>query len=262
MSLKTALTSAPVLRHFNPSLRTTVHIDGGQNAVGASLLQWQEGEEHPRPVAFMSRKLKGAQYRYDARNVEALAAQMALQTWRTLLLGQKFEIYSDHDSLQYLFTQKSPSQRILRLWEFLADFDLEEIENVPGTHNVVPDFLSHPWDGPEVAVPPVIHVLVSCTSRHTKQTAGSKPVPSVVVLPSWRGSVAVQEKHQRSGLWSVTIEPTKTSRGAACRAIRDLAQDTMATPHMTCAGHTNGVLLWRAEFNGAYMLISNANSSQ
>jgi len=54
----------------------------------------------------MSRKLKGEQYRYDARNVEALAAQVALQTWRTLLLGQKFEIYSDHDSLQYLFTQK------------------------------------------------------------------------------------------------------------------------------------------------------------
>jgi len=107
VSLKTALTSAPVLQHFDPALRTAVHIDGSQNAVGAVLLQWQEDEEHPRPVAFMSRKLKGAQYRYDARNIEALAAQVALQTWRTLLLGQTFEIYSDHDSLQYLFTQKS-----------------------------------------------------------------------------------------------------------------------------------------------------------
>jgi len=262
MSLKTALTSALVLRHFDPSLRTTVHIDGSQNAVGAALLQWQEGEEHSCPVAFMSRKLKGAQYRYDARNVEALAAQMALQTWRTLLLGQKFEIYSDHDSLQYVFTQKSPSQSVLRLCEFLADIDFEEIKNVPGTQNVVPDFLSRPWDGPEVAVPHAIHVLASCTSRRTKQTAGLMPVPSVVVLPSWRGSVAVQEKHQRSGLWSVTIEPTETLHGAAGRAIQDLAQDTMATPRMTCAGHTNGVSLWRTEFNGAYISISNANSCQ
>ena len=136
-----AWTSAPVLRHFDPTLRTAVHIDGSQNAVGAVLLQWQEGEENPRPVAYMSRKLKGLQYRYDARKVEALAAQMALQTWRTLLLGQKFEIYSDHDSLQYLFSQKSPSQRILRLCEFLADFDFEEIKYVPGSHNVVPNFL-------------------------------------------------------------------------------------------------------------------------
>ena len=123
MSLKAALTSAPVLRHFDPTLRTAVHIDGSQNAVGAVQLQLQEGKDNPRPVVHMSRKLKGAQYRYDARNLEALAAQMALQTWRTLLLGQKFEICSDHDSLQYLFTQKSPSQRILgcvSFWQILT----------------------------------------------------------------------------------------------------------------------------------------------
>jgi len=38
--LKTTLTSAPVLRQFNPDLHTSVHIDGSQNAVGAVLLQW------------------------------------------------------------------------------------------------------------------------------------------------------------------------------------------------------------------------------
>ena len=107
------------MRHFDPSLRTAVHNDGSQNAVGAVLdcprghFPANVNEDNTRPVAFMSRKLSGAQYRYDARNVEALAAQMALTTWRTLLLGVKFEFFSDHDSLQYLFTQKSPSQRIL-----------------------------------------------------------------------------------------------------------------------------------------------------
>jgi len=102
-----------------------VHIDASQNAVGAVLLQWKSGEDSPRPVAFMSRKLSGAQYRYNACNVEKLAAQMALQTWRTGLLGVQFEIYSDHDSLKYLFTQKEQSQRILRLCEFMADFNLQ-----------------------------------------------------------------------------------------------------------------------------------------
>ena len=47
-------------------------------------------------------------------NFGGLAAQTALFTWQTLLLGMKFEIYSGHDSLQYLFTKKSLSQRILR----------------------------------------------------------------------------------------------------------------------------------------------------
>jgi len=113
--IKQSLTSALVLCHFNPALRTAVHINASQNAVGTVLLQWQGGEDSRQPVAFMSRKLSGAQYRYDARKVEALAAQMALQTWRTDLLGVRFEIYSDHDSLKYLVTQKELSQRILRL---------------------------------------------------------------------------------------------------------------------------------------------------
>jgi len=65
--IKKDLTSAPVLRHFDPSLRTAVHIDSSQNSVWAVLLQWLENEENSRPVAFMSQKLSGAQYRYDAR---------------------------------------------------------------------------------------------------------------------------------------------------------------------------------------------------
>jgi len=36
--IKEDLTSTPVLRHFDPSLRTAVHIDGSQNAVRAVLL--------------------------------------------------------------------------------------------------------------------------------------------------------------------------------------------------------------------------------
>jgi len=110
----------------------------------------------------MSRKLAGAQYKYDARNVEALAAQMALTTWRTILLGVTFDIYSDHDSLKYLFTQKAPSQRILRLCEFLADYNFTEIKYVPGPENVVPDFLSRPWD--KTTEPSPIHMLVSAPS--------------------------------------------------------------------------------------------------
>jgi len=39
MGLKEALTSAPVLRHFNPALCTAVHIYGRQWAVKALLLQ-------------------------------------------------------------------------------------------------------------------------------------------------------------------------------------------------------------------------------
>ena len=64
------------------------------------LLQWEHGDLKPRPVAFLSRKLSGAQYRYNSRNVEALAAQVALSEWRHPLYRIKFEVHSDHYSLQ------------------------------------------------------------------------------------------------------------------------------------------------------------------
>jgi len=122
------------------------------------LHQWQPGESHPQPVAFMSQKLAGTQYCYDARNVEALAVQMALLTWRTNLLGVPFELHSDHDSLQFLSTQKSPSQRILRLCDFLAEYNFKEIKYVPGSDNAVPDFISRPLDGAKS--PSLFHIMV------------------------------------------------------------------------------------------------------
>ena len=158
--LKEVLTTAPVLRHFDPTLRTAVHVDGSQNAVGAVLLQWEDGEETPRPVCFLSRKLQGAQFRYDARNVEALAAQIALSVWRPLLYGVRFELISDHASLVSLLTQKALSPRLLRLCEFLADFNFEEVRYIRGSDNVVPDFLSRPWGhSGEDAITSPLHLL-------------------------------------------------------------------------------------------------------
>jgi len=148
----------------------------------------------------MSRKLSGTQYRYDARKVEALAAQMALTTWRTVLLGVPFEIYSDHNSLKYLFTQKALSKRLLRLCEFLADYNFTEIKYVPGLEIVVPDFLSCPW---ELTLPlSPINMLVVCSQVKESSLHGLQlcPTPSVLVLPVWKGQVAVQERDGASGL--------------------------------------------------------------
>ena len=68
-------------------------------------------------------------------------------------------VYSNHDSLKYLFTQKVSSQRILRLCEFLADYDFQEIKYGPGPKNVVPDFLSRLWDSTMITSP--IHMLTT-----------------------------------------------------------------------------------------------------
>jgi len=209
--IKQSLTSAQVLCHFNLALRTAVHISASQNAVEVVLLQCQSGEDSPRPVAFMSRKLSGAQYRYDARNVEALAAQMALQTWRTNLLGVQFEIYLDHDSLKYLFPQKEPSQRILRLCKFMTDFNFTQVRCVPGPDNVVQDFLSRPWveeQGQDRAAIHPLHLLsMAAPVRHTSlHSLRQDPCSSVVALLTWKGSVAVQQRGGACGLWATACQ--------------------------------------------------------
>jgi hypothetical protein len=60
--LRGSLTEEPCLRHFDPLLRTVVHVDESQQVVGVVLLQWADNnaETKPRPVYFLSKKLQGA----------------------------------------------------------------------------------------------------------------------------------------------------------------------------------------------------------
>ena len=76
--LKEMLTTVPLFQHFDPTLHTAVHVNTSQHAVGDVLLQLDEGEQDPRQLCFLSRKLQGSQWHYNARNAEALAAQVVL----------------------------------------------------------------------------------------------------------------------------------------------------------------------------------------
>ena len=73
---------------FHPNLPTALHVDVdvSQIPVGAVLL-WEEGKSTPRPVCCLSRQLQGAQSRYDARNVEAFATQVAFGDMEANLCG-------------------------------------------------------------------------------------------------------------------------------------------------------------------------------
>ena len=64
-----------------------------------------------------------------------------LKTWRHYLYGAKYEIYTDHKSLKYLFTQKELNMRQRRWLELIKDYDLE-IHYHPGKANVIADVLS------------------------------------------------------------------------------------------------------------------------
>lgn len=63
-----------------------------------------------------------------------------LKLWRHYLLGLRFEVFSDHKSLKYLFDQKELNMRQRRWLEFLKDYDFG-LNYHPGKENVVADAL-------------------------------------------------------------------------------------------------------------------------
>ena len=73
--------------------------------------------------------------------MELAAIVFALKIWLHYLYGEKFEVYSDHKSLKYNFTQRDLNMRRRRWMEFLEDYDFT-LHYHSGKENVVADALS------------------------------------------------------------------------------------------------------------------------
>ena len=65
----------------------------------------------------------------------------ALKTWRHFLIGNNCDVYTDHKSLKYIFTQKELNLRQRRWLEIIKDYDMR-LHYHPGKANVVADALS------------------------------------------------------------------------------------------------------------------------
>jgi len=76
---------------------------------------------------------------YPTHDLELAAMVFVLKIWRDYLYGSRFEVFSDHKSLKYLFDQKELNMRQRRWLELLKDYDFGFH---PGKANVVADALS------------------------------------------------------------------------------------------------------------------------
>jgi hypothetical protein len=139
--LKLALTKAPILIQVDPSKPFTVETDASDFAVGACLSQHgSDGKLHP--VAYMSRKLSGAEFKYPVHEKELLAIKEALRVWDYYLEnGKEITVLTDHESLKYMDTIKHPSKRLVRWIEEFQEWNLN-IKYRQGSLAVVPDALS------------------------------------------------------------------------------------------------------------------------
>ncbi|GJT08991.1 reverse transcriptase domain-containing protein [Tanacetum coccineum] len=134
-TLKDKLCNAPVLALPDGPEDFVVYCDASGIGLGCVLMQ------RGKVIAYASRQLKIHEQNYTTYDLELGAVVFALKIWRHYLYGTKSVIYTDHKSLQHIFSQKELNMRQRRWIELFSDYDCE-IRYHPGKANVVADALS------------------------------------------------------------------------------------------------------------------------
>ena len=146
--LKIRLTSTPILIVSERGQRYTMYHDVSKDILGCVLMQSE------RVVTYGSQQLKNHKRNYPTHDMELATIVFSLKVWGHYIYGEKFEVFSDHKSLKYIFTQRDLNMR-QRMWmEYLEDYDFT-FHYHPSKANVVADALSRMSQG----------VLASVASR-------------------------------------------------------------------------------------------------
>jgi hypothetical protein len=126
--LKFRLTSLLVL--FMPDLQKgfDIYCDACRQGLGCVLMQ----EGHV--IAYASRQLR-------KHDLEMAVIVHALKIWRHYIMGTKCQVYTHHESLKYIFTQKDLNLRQRRWLELIKDYDMD-IHYHSSKANLVADALS------------------------------------------------------------------------------------------------------------------------
>jgi hypothetical protein len=133
--LKKRLTLSPVLVLPDLTKKFDIYCNASRQGLGCVLMQ--EGQV----VCYASRQLRKHEENYPTHDLKLAAVVHALKIWRHYLISHRCEIYSDHKSLKYIFTQNDLNLRQRRWLELIKDYDLG-INYHPRKANVVADALS------------------------------------------------------------------------------------------------------------------------
>ncbi|KAL0536821.1 hypothetical protein IC582_025783 [Cucumis melo] len=134
-NLKQKLVTALVLIVPDGSGSFVIYSDASKKGLGCVLMQ------QGKVVAYASRQLKSHEQNYPTHDLELAAVVFALKIWRHYLYGEKIQIFTDHKSLKYFFTQTELNMRQRRWLELVKDYDCEILYH-PSKANMVADALS------------------------------------------------------------------------------------------------------------------------
>ena len=129
------MSSCPVLALPDFTQPFVLECDASEEGIRVVLMQ------NHHPIAFQSRKLKEYERLYSIYDKEMLAIMHALAKFRQYLVGNRFKVKTDHNSLRFFLEQKELNKRQQKWVSKVQAYDFE-IEYVIGKSNVVADALS------------------------------------------------------------------------------------------------------------------------
>jgi hypothetical protein len=133
--LKKRLMTTPILVMHDMEKSFSIYCDASSQGLGCVLMQ----DGHV--VVYASWQRRKHEAHYPTHDLELAAVVHALKIWRHYLMGKRCELYTDHKSLKYIFTQSNLNLRQRRWLELIKDYDLG-INYHPRKANVVGDALS------------------------------------------------------------------------------------------------------------------------
>ena len=138
--VKARMCSKPILTIPIDNTPYQVEADVSDYATGAILSQKQEGKWHP--IAYMSKAFMDVECNYEICDKEMLTIMLTLAEWRHYLMGasEDFEIWTDHQNLQYFRKPQKLNCRQARWMTELGEYHYSLIHK-PGKTHVKPDIL-------------------------------------------------------------------------------------------------------------------------
>jgi len=131
-NIKRVMAKQTLLHYPNFNETFEIYTDASLRQIGAVIAQ------NNKSIAFYTRKLRDGQHNYTTTERELLAIIETLKEFRTILLGQKLKIFTDHKNLTFT---KFNTERVMR-WRMVLEEYYPELIYLKGKHNIVADALS------------------------------------------------------------------------------------------------------------------------
>jgi len=135
--MKKLLCSQPVLAIFDPDLPINIYTDASRLGIGAVLKQIQSNDKE-KPVAYFSKKINESQKNKEVIYIECIVIKEAIRYW---LIGRKFTVFSDHQSLENMNIRARTDEELGDLTHYLSQYDFQ-IKYKKGKYNLEADCLS------------------------------------------------------------------------------------------------------------------------